>query len=306
MTLTKEFIMFPRTTLSSLAVGLSVTLLACAAGCSATVPPPELVSARSAYARVQVTEAQQLVPAEVLAAHQALLAAEKAYEEDPGSARARDLGYIAQRRAQLAEARAAIAADQRDGAQAEKDVDQLRRWDEKRTKTALSETRAEVSAQRSELAVRDQQLTAEQRARHAAEKRAADALASLRELAAVKEEERGMVITLNGAVLFVTNQATLLPIARDRLQQVADALADTPQGNIVVEGYTDSTGTQSLNEDLSQRRAEAVRTFLVEHGIESNRIRARGYGPARPVADNKTPEGRANNRRVEIVVEKIK
>jgi len=185
-------------------------------------------------------------------------------------------------------------------------VDQLRRWDEKRTKTALSETRAEVSAQRTQLAVREEQLTAEQRARRAAEKRAADALASLQQLASVKEEERGMVITLNGAVLFVTNQATLLPIARDRLQQVADALADTPQGSITIEGYTDSTGSQSLNEELSLRRAEAVRAFLIDHGIDASRVRARGYGPARPVADNKTPEGRANNRRVEIVVEKIK
>jgi len=298
--------MFPRTTLSALALGLSVTLLAGVAGCSATMPPPELVAARSAYARVQVSEAQQLVPAEVLAAHQALAAAERAYEQDPGSTRARDLGYIAQRRAQLAEARASIAADERDATVAAKDVDQLRNWDAKRTKAALSETRAEVSAQRTQLAAREEQLTAEQRARHAAEKRAADALASLRELAAVKEEERGMVITLNGAVLFVTNQATLLPIARDRLQQVVDALAETPQGNIVVEGYTDSTGAQALNEELSQRRAEAVRSFLVEHGIEAKRVRARGYGPARPVADNKSPEGRANNRRVEIVVEKIK
>lgn len=296
--------MFPRTMLSSLALGISVTLLTCAAGCAATVPSPELVAARSAYARVQVSEAQQLVPAEVLAAHQSLMAAEKAFQEDPGSPHTRDLGYIAQRRAQLAEARGAIAADQRDSTQAEKDVDQLRRWDEKRTKAALSETRAEVSAQATKLAAREQQLTDEQRARRVAEKRAADALASLHELASVKEEERGMVITLNGAVLFVTNQATLLPIARERLQQVADALAENPHGNITIEGYTDSTGAQALNEELSLKRAEAVRGFLVEHGIDAGRVRAKGYGPARPVADNKTPEGRANNRRVEIVVEK--
>jgi len=86
--------------------------------------------------------------------------------------------------------------------------------------------------------------------------------------------------------------------------QVALALAEYPQRTIVVEGYTDSTGTQSLNEELSQKRAEAVRLFLVEHGVDATRIRAHGWGPARPVADNKTPEGRANNRRVEIVIEK--
>jgi len=296
--------MYPRTRPSSLTFGLSIVLVATVVGCGATMPPSELVAARTAFAKVQASDAPQLVPADVLTAHQALVAAERAFEEDPDSPRARDLGYMAQCKAQLAEAHAATAADDRDRAVAEADAEQLRRWDAARTKTALSQTRAEVSAQRTELLTRDQQLNASEHARREAERRAAAALASLHELAIIKEEARGMVITLNGSVLFVTNQATLLPIAQERLQQVALALAEYPQRTIVVEGHTDSTGTQSLNEELSQKRAEAVRLFLVEHGVDATRIRAHGWGPARPVADNKTPEGRANNRRVEIVIEK--
>jgi len=291
---------------SSLAFGLSTVLLATAAGCGTTMPPAELVAARTAFAKVQASDAPQLVPADVLSAHQALVAAERAFQDDPDSPRARDLGYMAQRKAQLAEAHASTAADDRDRSVAERDADQLRKWDADRTKTALSQTRAEVSAQRTELLARDQQLSTEQQARRAAEHRAAAALASLRDLAAVKEEAQRMVITLNGSVLFVTNQATLLPIARDRLQQVADALGEYPQGTITVEGHTDSTGQLTVNEELSLHRAEAVRLFLVEHGVDPKRINARGYGPARPVADNKTAEGRANNRRVEIVIEKTR
>jgi outer membrane protein OmpA-like peptidoglycan-associated protein len=120
----------------------------------------------------------------------------------------------------------------------------------------------------------------------------------------VKEEARGLVITLNGSVLFATGESTLLPIAKDRLHEVALALIDNSGSKIVVEGHTDAIGSQSRNEELSRRRAEAVRDYLVAEGIEVHRITAIGVGPNRPIADNKTPEGRANNRRVEIVVQR--
>ena len=71
---------------------------------------------------------------------------------------------------------------------------------------------------------------------------------------------------------------------------------------MVVEGHTDSQGADAMNQELSQKRAESVRTYLVSRGIAADRITAQGFGPSRPIADNTSPEGRANNRRVEIVV----
>jgi outer membrane protein OmpA-like peptidoglycan-associated protein len=283
---------------------LALGVALCAVGCASTPTPPELLEARRAYDRVRDGQARQLVPAQVLTAQQALGRAEQAFVDDPGAPATRDLAYIAERRAEVAEALAAITAANRDKTQAATDVAQLRTWTQQRTTTELSQTRAQVAAQQQMLAIDEQKLTTEQRARRDAEARARAAIASLEKIAAVKDEARGLVITLNGAVLFVTGQSTLLPIAEDRLRQVAEAINDNPEGSIVVEGHTDSTGSQSLNEELSRRRAEAVSTFLISRGVDAARIRAVGLGSSRPVADNKSPEGRANNRRVEIVIER--
>jgi outer membrane protein OmpA-like peptidoglycan-associated protein len=135
-----------------------------------------------------------------------------------------------------------------------------------------------------------------------AEKKSRELADSLAKLAAVKEEARGLVITLSGSVLFASNKSELLPSARARLTQVAEALASSTDRNIVVEGYTDSQGSAAYNIDLSKRRAETVRNFLVTRGLSSERTRAEGLGKESPVADNQSPEGRANNRRVEIVL----
>lgn len=155
----------------------------------------------------------------------------------------------------------------------------------------LSETRGEQASERIVLADKDQHLTPEQRG-----------LASLEKVADVKKEARGTVITLNGALLFMTSETTLLPSAQDRLREVAHALKETFHGQVVVEGHMDSTGLPAANQQLSQQRAEAVRAFLVSEGVAADRIRAVGLGQSRPVADNATAEGRAHNRRVEIVV----
>jgi outer membrane protein OmpA-like peptidoglycan-associated protein len=274
--------------------------------CAATQAPKELVDARRAFVHAHDGPAREVVPAQVLAAQQALARAEQAFVDSPDSPRTRDLAYIAQRRAELAEAEAALVIDRKDKAQAQVDLTQLQAAKQARTQADLFEARQELASERQALTVQGEKLTAEQRARRAAEHTAIAALASLEKIARVKEEARGVVITLNGAVLFATGQSTLLPIAQDRLQQVARALNDDPSGTILVEGHTDATGSATANEELSRRRAEAVREFLVAHGVDAARIRAAGLGPSRPVADNKTPEGRANNRRVEIVIERAR
>jgi outer membrane protein OmpA-like peptidoglycan-associated protein len=292
-------------------LGCSSALALAVAGCASTPPPRELADARQSYHRAHVGPARELVPAQVFAAQQALDRAEQAFMNEPDAQRTRDLAYIAQRRAEIAEAQAQLATDYRDKARAEDDLRRLQVTAHARAQSELSQTRQEVASQRQELAsqrrmlaTQERQLTAEQRARREAEQRASAAIASLEKIALVKEEARGMVITLNGSVLFATGESTLLPIAKDRLHEVALALIDNPGGGIVVEGHTDAIGSQSRNEDLSRRRAESVRDYLVTQGIEVNRITAIGLGPNRPIADNTTPEGRANNRRVEIVVQR--
>lgn len=136
------------------------------------------------------------------------------------------------------------------------------------------------------------------------EKRTADALAQLASIASLKEEERGLVLTLSGSILFKSAESALLPQAQVKLDQVADALLAMRTRNLIVEGHTDSQGSDTYNQGLSQRRAEAVRDYLVRKGYPSNQIQSRGRGEGSPVANNNSAEGRANNRRVEIVIER--
>ena len=134
------------------------------------------------------------------------------------------------------------------------------------------------------MASTNQQLVAEKAAREAAEKRARDAMDKLAVAAslAVKEETRGTVITLPGNVLFQSGQAALLPAAQDKLNQVADALKHQEDHKMVVEGHTDSQGTESSNIDLSQRRAQTVRDYLVSRGVPDDKVTARAWGKAGP------------------------
>src|SRR5216683_1538138 len=130
-----------------------------------------------------------------------------------------------------------------------------------------------------------------------------DAMANLSRLGNVREDSRGTVITLTGGVLFASGKSTLLPDARGKLDQVAEALKNTDR-QFIVEGHTDSRGSARVNQRLSERRAETVRNYLIERGVPPERIKAEGFGKSRPVASNRTAEGRANNRRVEIVIQR--
>jgi Outer membrane protein and related peptidoglycan-associated (lipo)proteins len=281
-------------------------LVACVGlfGSCATTVPKELVNAREAYRRASTGTAAQVAPAEVHVAKQALVQAEKSFKENSDSYQTRDLAYVAQRKSELAEATASIAIEQKSQTQAKSDYLETQGKIVTKTKQDLSETRTALAASENSGEMTAKQLSAEQEARAAADQRAADAQAALAKLAAVKEEPRGMVITLSGSVLFASNQATLLPSARSRLEQVADVLLTTRERNITIEGHTDSQGSDSYNLDLSQRRADAVRNYFVERGYQADRIKAHGLGKGHPIADNASAEGRANNRRVEIIIER--
>lgn len=116
---------------------------------------------------------------------------------------------------------------------------------------------------------------------------------------AIVFEAEQRVLVLEG-VNFALNKAVLTDTSRIILDRVAASLRDLPEVRVEVAGHTDSTGSRALNERLSQARAEAVRDYLIEKGVAADRLQARGYGPNEPVADNRTPEGRAQNRRVEL------
>ncbi|MDP2037627.1 MAG: OmpA family protein [Ignavibacteria bacterium] len=276
---------------------LTVLIVFAVIGCSATPPPKELVNARQSYQNANSGQAAKLVPAELHKAQAALATAEKSFKDDPESFRTRDLAYIADRKAKMADALAVTVAENLITAKANKDFQSAQTEILKNTKEDLA------SAERSEL-LKTEQLAAEQKSRLEAEARAAKAQADLATLAAVKEEARGLVITLSGSVLFVSDKSELLPAAQNRLNQVADALLANKERKLTVEGHTDSQGSPGYNQQLSQQRADAVRSYLISRGYPSELIQAQGIGESRPVADNSSVEGRANNRRVEIIVDR--
>ncbi|MEP7051502.1 MAG: OmpA family protein [Pseudomonadota bacterium] len=271
--------------------------------CASSTPTPELVGARHAYDQARTDPNAALVPDSVLSAKQALDKAESVHSSDSQSDAEKSYAYVAQRRAELALTLGANAKAQKDAGQSAANYGQLQ--DNLRTSAVkqLGAERTQNSQLGTQLAQTQTGLAQETDARKAAEARAARAMESLAKIAQVKEEARGMVITLSGQVLFVTGKSELLPAAQDQLGQVAKALQD--QGEIkpiVVEGYTDSVGSESANMTLSQARAEAVRNYLVSKGLPSDKVTAVGKGKSNPVAGNDTADGRANNRRVEIVV----
>jgi outer membrane protein OmpA-like peptidoglycan-associated protein len=356
-----------------------VTFVALIAGC-ATVAPKELVNARSAYRNASEGPAEQLAPAELHKAHEALVLAEQSFLKEPDSYKTKDLAYVAQRKSEQAGALGAMAADkaskdkanvdfqkkqteivkqgkqdlsdsEKRTADARAEIDKLAAVKEAKDKSDAELAALQASKDKADAAFLKQQAaimlakqdlsdsekrTAEAQAeldKRAAvqaskdkadadfqkqqaeiaqgkqdlsdsEKRTADARAELAKIAAVKEEERGLVVTLSGSVLFRSAKSTLLSSAQVKLDQVANALLSVRERNLIVEGHTDSQGSESYNQGLSQRRADAVRDYLVQRGYPADRIQSRGKGKGSPIADNASPEGRANNRRVEIIIER--
>jgi outer membrane protein OmpA-like peptidoglycan-associated protein len=116
-----------------------------------------------------------------------------------------------------------------------------------------------------------------------------------------KQTEKGIVLTL-GDILFETGKADLMSGAVRSMDILADFLKKYPKRNVLIEGFTDSVGTETYNLGLSQQRADAVREFLKARGIGAERLTTKGYGEQFPIASNKTPAGRQQNRRVEIII----
>jgi outer membrane protein OmpA-like peptidoglycan-associated protein len=126
----------------------------------------------------------------------------------------------------------------------------------------------------------------------------------LKEVAAnTRRTEDGILVDLKSKLLFTSDSAVLKPAAVEQVAKLGDILARYPDDRIRVQGHTDSTGTLAHNEELSMRRAQAVRDVLVSRGVKPQQMLVEGIGEARPIADNRTAAGRAKNRRVELHID---
>ena len=266
---------------------------------------PRLDQARAAYS---VAESDPLVvrnaPLELKRAEEALNAADARWREKEDMETVDHYAYLAERQAEIArEAARQKAAEEAIGqAGAERAQAQL----QARTQEAMSaQQAAEARAREAEFARAQAQREAQaaQAARQAAmgaEARARELQAQIEELKA-KQTDRGLVLTL-GDVLFDTGRANLRPAADDAIGKLADFLQRYPERTVLIEGHTDSVGSDLYNQQLSEDRANAVRTALLERGVAPERVSARGYGETRPVAGNDDASGRQLNRRVEVII----
>jgi len=125
----------------------------------------------------------------------------------------------------------------------------------------------------------------------------------LEKVAEVKKTENGLVVQMAGDILFDTGSAILKPEAVEQISKVGDIVAKYADDRVRIEGHTDSQGAAQANEELSLRRADAVKRVLLSRGVQEKQMLVLGLGETRPVADNRTAEGRAHNRRVELHID---
>lgn len=149
----------------------------------------------------------------------------------------------------------------------------------------------------------------EKKAKEEAEAKAAELKDKLEKLmksmpkeVSMKETERGLALSLGSSIFFSTGKSTLFSDAFPILDKIVEIVSAYPENKIIIEGYTDSIGSRSSNLRLSTERAENVANYLIRNGIDKSRISSAGYGTDKPIASNDTKEGRAQNRRVEIVI----
>jgi outer membrane protein OmpA-like peptidoglycan-associated protein len=266
---------------------LAIALLACS-----HAPSDELVDARRAYDEARDGPARTRRPGELRAARQALDRAEAAHKDDPGSDREKRLAETAEHRAEVADARGE-AAQAELAAQA-----QRQRANRAEAELRPREQRVTMAKVEREPVKEDVEMAAPRRMDNVD-----DSLQSLIQGSTVREDERGTVIVMSGALLFASGKDELSDDAEQHLDQVAEALKKQPERTrFRVEGYTDSSGGEQRNQQLSTNRARAVEDYLEGEGIDEDRIESVGFGEQRPIADNDSDEGRASNRRIEIVL----
>jgi outer membrane protein OmpA-like peptidoglycan-associated protein len=259
-------------------------VVAALAGCASVPQRSEQVEqARAEIEKLgQDPLAQQSAGKDLDAARKSLQDAQTALQNKEPPAVVDHYAYLAQRHAEAGEARVSEAHSRQEIASAQEERNKVIL--DSRTREAQN-AQAQAERARSDAAAAQQQLASAQQQ-----------LADLQ----AKQTNRGVVVTL-GDVLFDTGQATLKPGADLALNRLSTYLSANPQTKILIEGHTDSRGSDEYNDVLSERRARAVATALESRGIAADQIQTAGRGKSFPVATNDTPEGRQQNRRVEIV-----
>ncbi len=295
--------------LKMIVTSMGFVALSVLSGCAASHPPQQLADARAAYRHAVANDAQQMTPAALANARTSLQTAENAFAQNGDEQRTRDLAYIAERKSDIANVDSTAAKEARREQIA---LDQVLAWQQNASRSrdvALTQARAQLATTGKQLQARQDQLENERQAREESENRMRDALKRLVVAygGSVTEQPRGTVVTLPGAILFATGQSALAPGARTRLDGLAQALSalkDQHERRIVIEGHTDSTGSDASNLILSQKRAESVRQYLVSRGgFSEDQVQATGVGSTQPLQSDATPQGRAANRRAEIIIE---
>jgi len=260
---------------------------------------------------VTINQAERYAPVKLKVAEEELLQLEQMIAQDAEEDAIRHQIYLTQKAIDIAEQTARMKQADEFVSEADKRRSNLlltartREAEQARAEAAAMGQRAESSA--------EQARRAEERARLANE-RAAEAEAFAARMAEKAEElegevqnlttqqtDRGLVLTL-GNILFEFDKATIKSGADRTLERVAEFLNEYAERKVRVEGFTDDVGSDGYNQDLSERRARAIKTRLGELGVAEGRISTRGYGEEHPVASNDSEAGRLQNRRVEIVI----
>lgn len=210
--------------------------------------------------------------------------------------------YLAERQVEIARAKAATrhAEDQRELFAAQRADARL---DARTAEANRAQAAADRADDRSERLANEREQAREASA--ASEARAqAEAAELKRQIEQLEAEatDRGLVLTL-GDLLFAFDSAELKVGSSSNLDRLVTFLESYPDRNAVIEGHTDNIGNAEYNRGLSERRAESVRQYLVDHGIASDRLRASGLGQTKPLVDNGSDAGRQRNRRVEIIID---
>lgn len=287
---------------------LTLTVLAAAVLAACAGMPPDNVGlnqARSDYRGLQADpQTQRLAATELRQAADALALAEAAQVRRDDSAQVDQLAYLARQRVALAREAGNRKAAEEAVAKASAERDRLRlaartREADVAAQTAASARRDASGSQQQAVASQQQAVAAQQQAGDA-ERRSAALEAQLRELKA-KKTDRGMVLTL-GDVLFDSGRAEIKAGALHNLAPLGNFLKGHPERRAQIEGHTDATGGSAANQALSERRAEAVRSALLDMGVGRGQLSAQGYGETRPLAGDDSAGGRQINRRVEIVL----
>jgi outer membrane protein OmpA-like peptidoglycan-associated protein len=262
----------------NMTLAMAVSFALFMTGCASTPQDVEkLNEARAVYEEIRTDpNVARSGDRQLRSARNELSRAETLLEEGADIEKVKHAAYLAERHAQ-------IAREQGKRAELQEKIN------------SAEERRRELELRRKELELQKRSSQAEEARREAEELRR-----QLEEMQA-KPTDRGMVLTL-GDVLFDLNRAELKPAAEQTIARLAEFMSTYENRRVSVEGYTDSTGAESYNQELSERRAEAVRDALVARGISPNRIETQGFGEQYPVASNDTASGRQQNRRVEIVI----